>query len=38
LALDADDDALTQTATAVERGEMGVEALAVWMGQRVGRR
>jgi death-on-curing protein len=37
-ALDADDDALTQTATAVERGEMGIEALAVWIGQRVGRR
>lgn len=36
--LNADDEALAQTTTAVERGEIGVEALTVWIGQRVGRR
>lgn len=36
--LAATDQDLVQLTTATEKGEMGIEAVTVWMGQRVGKR
>lgn len=37
LALVATDQDLVQLTTAIEKGEFGIEAVIVWIGQRVGR-
>lgn len=38
VALTATDQDLVQLTTAVEKGEMAIEAITVWMGQRVAKR
>lgn len=38
LALSAADQDLSDIVASVERGEVGIEALTVWVGQRIGRR
>lgn len=38
MALSATDQDLSDIVASVERGEVGIEALTVWVGQRIGRR
>jgi death-on-curing protein len=38
LALAATDQELSEVATSIERGEMGIESIAIWIGQRARKR
>jgi death on curing protein len=38
VALAASDQDLVQLTTSTEKGEMGIESVAIWIGQRVGKR